>query len=189
MDGVFIPKASDVADQVMAEIPKGSTVSMGGSVTMVETGVVDALRKADVDLLDRYAPDLAPPEVMAILKRGLTSDVVVSGVNAVTEYGELVFIDCTCNRVAPILFGPDKVLLITGANKIVPDVEEGIARIKNFVAPTNAKRLNRKTPCAETSECADCSSPDRICNATVVIHKQLFKNRIKVFIVGEDLGY
>jgi hypothetical protein len=189
MDGVYLAQKEDVAQAVLADIPAGSKVAMGGSMTLFETGLVDALRGADIELIDRYAPGLDHAQMMPILKQGLESDVFVSGVNAVTEYGELVFIDCVCNRVAPILFGPSKVLLIAGANKIVPDVEDGVSRIKYYVAPTNARRLKRKTPCAETGECADCSSPDRICNATVVIHKQAAKGRIKLFLVGDALGY
>ena len=189
MDGAFIPEASQLPEAVLAEIPPGSTVAMGGSVTIVETGVLDALRKADINLIDRHAPGLSHDQLMPLLKQGLTADVFVSGVNAVSESGELVFVDATCNRVAPILFGPSKVILVSGANKIVPDVESGLTRITHYVAPTNSHRLNRKTPCAKTGVCEDCSSPDRICNATVVIHKQAVKDRIKLFLVGEELGY
>ncbi len=188
MDGAYIPDSAQVAPAVMAEIAQGAKVAMGGSMTVSQTGVLDALRAADINLLDRFAPNIAPDQMMRLFKEGLTADVFVSGVNAISESGELIFVDATCNRVAPILFGPSKVILISGANKIVPDVETGLTRITHYVAPTNAHRLNRKTPCAATGVCEDCSSPDRICNATVVIHKQAVKNRIKLFLVGEDLG-
>ena len=188
MDGEYIADKTQVAQAVLAEIPQGSKVALGGSMTIAETGVLEALRKADINLVDRYSPDIPKEKMMSVLKEGLTSDVFVSGVNGISESGELVFVDAYCNRVAPILFGPDKVILISGANKITPDVESALTRITHYVAPTNSHRLSRKTPCAETGVCQDCSSPDRICNATVVIHKQAQKDRIKLFLVGEELG-
>ncbi|MFH1033721.1 MAG: lactate utilization protein [Pseudomonadota bacterium] len=189
MEGIYLPEASQVADKVMSLIPQGATVAMGGSVTMMETGVVAALRQGPVKLIDRYEPGISPQETMARLKQGLTAQVFVSGVNAVTEEGELVFVDATCNRVAPILFGPDKVILIAGCNKIVPNLAYAQERIRHFVAPTNAKRIGRKTPCAVSGHCEDCASPDRICNATVVIHKQARPERLLVILVGAELGY
>ncbi len=189
MSGLFLSQASQVAQQVLAMIPQGSSVGLGGSMTLVETGVVEALRQAPVKLIDRYAPGLTPSETMARLKQGLTADVFVSGVNAITEQGELVFVDATCNRVAPILFGPSKVILVAGGNKIVPNLAFAQERIRHQVAPANAKRLNRKTPCAQTGQCEDCSSPERICNATVVIHKQVDPERLHLLLVGEALGY
>ncbi|MBI4797488.1 MAG: lactate utilization protein [Desulfarculus sp.] len=189
MNGVYVDDPSQVAATVMSYIPEGSTVAMGGSVTMMETGVVEALRQGPVQLIDRYQPGISPQETMARLKLGLSAQVFVSGVNAVTEEGELVFVDATCNRVAPILFGPDKVILIAGCNKIVPNLAHAQERIRHFVAPTNARRIGRKTPCAVSGHCEDCSSPERICNATVVIHKQARPERLSVVLVGANLGY
>jgi hypothetical protein len=189
MNASFVADPAQVAAMVMEMIPANASVAMGGSITMFQTGVVDALRQGPVRLIDRYEPGIPGEEVMARLKRGLTADVIVSGVNAVTEQGELVFVDATCNRVAPILFGPDKVILIAGCNKIVPNLAYAQERIRHFVAPTNAHRLGRKTPCATTGHCDDCASPDRICNATVVIHKQANPNRLHLILVGGELGY
>jgi hypothetical protein len=139
-------------------------------------------------LVDRFAPALSPEETLARLREGLTAEVMVSGVNAVTEQGELVFVDASCTRVAPILYGPAKVILVAGGNKIVPNLAYAQERIRHFVAPANAKRLGKKTPCAETGQCADCSSPERICNATVVIHKQANPERLHLILLGADLG-
>ncbi|MFH1057249.1 MAG: lactate utilization protein [Pseudomonadota bacterium] len=189
MNASFVADPAQVADAVMALIPENASVAMGGSMTMFQTGVVEALRQGPVQLIDRYEPGLPGEEVMARLKRGLTADVIVSSVNAITEQGELVFVDATCNRVAPILFGPDKVIIIAGCNKIVPNLAYAQERIRHFVAPTNAHRLGRKTPCAATGHCEDCASPERICNATVVIHKQANPNRLHLLLVGADLGY
>ena len=186
MNASFVQDSSQVADAVMKLIPEGSSVALGGSMTVIQTGVLDALRKGEVDLIDRFEKGIEKDELVSRMRRGLTADAFVSGVNAVTEQGELVFVDATCNRVAPILFGPKKVIIVTGCNKIVPNLAYAQERIRHFVAPANAKRLGRKTPCAETGRCMDCKSPDRICNATVVLHKQADKDRLHVLLVGED---
>ncbi len=188
MSGRFLPRADQAPRAVLEMIPPGSSVALGGSMTVVQTGVLEALRQAEVELIDRFEKDLPQKELAARLRRGLTADVLVSGLNAVTEQGELVFVDASGTRVAPILFGPQKVILLAGANKIVPNLAYAQERIRHFVAPANARRLGRKTPCAETGQCADCSSPDRICNATVVIHKQAQKERLHLFILGGSWG-
>lgn len=192
MNGAYLADPAQVAAQVLALIPQGASVALGGSMTLTETGVLAALHQGQsqgsLKLIDRYEKGLSPEQVMERLRQGLTADVFVSGVNAVTEQGELVFVDATCNRVAPILFGPAKVILVAGCNKIVPNLAYAQERIRHFVAPANARRLGRKTPCAETGECADCNSPERICNATVVIHKQAKAERLHVLLVGESLG-
>jgi hypothetical protein len=161
-------------------------------VTLFETGVLEALRQAhtrgQLKLVDRFAPGLTPEQSKNLLRAALTADVMVSGVNAVTEQGELVFVDASCTRVAPILYGPAKVILVAGGNKIVPNLANAQERIRHFVAPTNARRLGKKTPCAETGQCADCASPERICNATVVIHKQADPKRLHLLLLGADLG-
>lgn len=188
MSGTYVAEAADVAKAVLPMITAGSSVAFGGSMTIFETGLYEALRQGDYQLLDRYEKGIPAEEMAARQRQGLTADFFVAGVNAVTEQGELVFVDASCTRVAPILFGPKKVILVTGCNKIVPNLAYAQERIRHFVAPANAKRLNRKTPCAQTGQCADCDSPDRICNATVVIHKQANPKRLHVVFVGESLG-
>lgn len=189
MNGLFVEEAAQTPPAVMDLIPAGSSVAMGGSMTLFETGVVEALRaRADIGLIDRFEEGIPPEEVKARLKAGIGADVFLAGVNAVTEEGELVFVDAVCNRVAPILYGPGRVILVTGCNKICPNLAYAQERIRHFTAPANAKRLGRKTPCAETGQCADCSSPERICNATVVIHKQADKDRLHVVFVGGSFG-
>jgi hypothetical protein len=192
MNGQYLADPSQAAEAVLALIRPGAKVALGGSMTLDEAGVIDALRQAHdqgrVKLVDRFAPALSPEETLARLREGLTAEVMVSGVNAVTEQGELVFVDASCTRVAPILYGPAKVILVAGGNKIVPNLAYAQERIRHFVAPANAKRLGKKTPCAETGQCADCSSPERICNATVVIHKQANPERLHLILLGADLG-
>lgn len=185
----YLADASQVAGHVLGLIAGQASVAVGGSMTLTETGLLEAIRQADVRFIDRYEPGLGPDETMARLRAGLDADVFVSGVNAITEDGQLVFVDGNCNRVAGVLFGPRKVILVAGCNKICADVTSAIERVNNYAAPINAKRLGRKTPCVKTGVCEDCRSPERICNATVIIHKQADPQRMHVVLVGADLGY
>jgi hypothetical protein len=189
MSGELLAGAEQAPQRVLELIPPGSTVALGGSMTLFETGVVEALRASkELELIDRFQPGLEPDQVGDRLRRGLTADVFVAGANAVTEAGELVFVDSACTRVAPVLFGPGRVILVAGANKIVPDLSYAQKRIRHFVAPANAKRLGRKTPCAADGRCHDCDSPERICNATVVIHKQAQEGRLFLLLVPGSYG-
>ncbi|KIX11935.1 lactate utilization protein [Dethiosulfatarculus sandiegensis] len=188
INGYFVQNRVNAVEQVLQLIPNQSLIAMGGSMTLFETGIYDAIKKGNYNLIDRFEKGISQDEALTRLKTGLTADIFLAGVNAVTEQGELVFVDASCTRVAPILFGPQKVILVSGCNKIVPNLAYAQERIRHFVAPANARRLGRKTPCAKTGKCEDCSSPDRICNATVVIHKQAFEQRLHLVLVGETLG-
>jgi hypothetical protein len=115
-------------------------------------------------------------------------DLYLTGTNAVTEDGCLVNLDMIGNRVAALTFGPKKVVVFVGRNKIVSDLESAMYRIKDYAAPTNAMRLNCKTPCVKTSECADCKSPGRICNTWTITEKSYPKERVTVVLINEDLG-
>lgn len=170
-------------------IPRGASVGLGGSRTVVEIGLLDALRKGDYKLYDQYAPSLSHQEAMEIRKEGARAEYLVSGTNAVTEDGKLVNIDGIGNRVAGFCFGPEKVIIIVGRNKIVPDLDAAIYRAKNIAAPINAMRFGLKTPCVTTGRCSDCASPERICSFTLIIDRQKVRNRIIVILVNEDLGF
>lgn len=189
MNATIVDDSAAAVEAVMGMIPPGSSVGMGGSMTLVQTGLLQRLRATEqVELLDRFAEGLSPEQTMAVMRASLTADVFISGVNAITEQGELVYVDCNGNRVAGVLFGPKKVIIITGCNKIVPNLAYAQERIRHFVAPANAKRLGRNTPCAETGQCQDCSSPARICNNTVVVHKQADAERLHVVMISQELG-
>ena len=170
-------------------IPTGATVSTGGSQTLKQTGIIDYLKTADVTYLDRTDPALSPEQRKKIERAALYSDVFLSSTNALTVDGKLFNIDGHGNRVAPMLFGPDSVIIVAGINKIVATDEEAEWRVRNVAAPPNTVRLNKKTPCAVTGKCADCNSPDRICNEFVWIVRQRDKGRMKVILVDEPLGY
>lgn len=192
--GVYV--ASNVGDArryvLETLIPKTGvkSVSWGGSATFVQAGLYDALKTtAGLDVLDTYDKSFSPEEGLQRRRQALLSDLYVTGTNAVTEDGCLVNLDMIGNRVAALTFGPKHVVVLAGRNKLVADVEAAMNRIKNYAAPLNTMRLDKKTPCVATSVCADCNSPDRICNTWVITEKCFPKGRITVVLINEDLGF
>lgn len=181
--------SSQQARQIVYDmIPKGATVAVGGSITLVETGILPDLQSDKFNFINRYnQPTLS--QTLEKLKDGYTADYFVCSTNAITKNGELINIDGTGNRVGPLSFGPENVIVVCGANKIVKDINAGIIRSKE-IAPINAKRLNKDTPCAADGVCHECDSGQRICNITNIIHNcYRVKGRITVIIIPEDLGY
>ncbi|HUU81362.1 MAG TPA: lactate utilization protein [Acidobacteriota bacterium] len=183
---------SEAKEIVLKEIiPKSGarSVSWGGSMTFTSTGIYDAVKGLpDLQVLDVFDKSLAPEKALELRRQALLVDLFISGTNAVIETGELVNLDMYGNRVAAITFGPKNVVVLVGRNKIVPDLDTAMFRVKNYVAPTNAMRLDKKTPCVKTSYCEDCNSPDRICNSWTITEKSFPKGRIKVVLINEDLG-
>lgn len=166
------------------------TISWGGSVSFVQTGLFDALKEDDqFDVLNTFDKNLSKGEMTELRRQSLLADLFITGTNAVTENGSLVNLDMIGNRVAAMMWGPKHVLLIIGRNKICHDVEEAIDRVKNYAAPVNIMRLEKNTPCLKTGTCHDCSSSERICNYWTIIEKSFEKNRIKIILVNEDLGF
>ncbi|NLI32300.1 MAG: lactate utilization protein [Deltaproteobacteria bacterium] len=190
---VFIAESVSEAVKIVLEevLPKlgAKSVSWGGSMTFPATGLYEVLKKsADMEVLDTYDRSL-PPEMMIERRRqALLVDLFITGTNAVTETGKLVNLDMIGNRVAGITFGPRHVIILVGRNKIVPELEDAMFRIKNYAAPINSMRLDKKTPCAATSFCEECKSPDRICNYWAITEKSYPKGRIKIVLINEDLG-
>jgi hypothetical protein len=170
-------------------IPEGSVVGLGGSVTVVEIGLLDALRKGDYNLWDQYEEGISKEENMRRRQGGASADFFVTGTNAIAKEGALVNIDGMGNRVSALCFGPEKVVLVVGRNKICDDIHAALDRVQKYVAPKNAKRFGVDTPCVETGECSDCSSPQRICNIYSIIKRQSAPGRIHVILVDEDLGF
>jgi len=190
----FIVESTDAAKSIVLEkiIPKlaPKSVSWGGSITFVATGLYDVLRnRKDLKILDSFEKNLSPEESLERRRQSLLVDLFISGSNAVTEAGQLVNLDMIGNRICGITFGPKNVIVIVGRNKIVPDLDEAMFRIKNYAAPVNAMRLDKKTPCAKTSFCSDCKSPDRICNTWTITEKSFPKGRVKVVLINQDLGF
>jgi len=192
---VYVENSRDAFEKVMSMIPEGSVVGFGDSLTLRQIGVVDALEKGNYTFLNPWSPGLSVEENIKLKKRALTSDVFVTGTNALTSDGKIVNVDGHGNRVAAMLFGPDKVIIVVGVNKIVEDLEEALRRIREKTAPLNVKRhpgFDPMPPCGVTGICSDCSSPWRICNKTVIIEREYNNNKyspiLTVVIVGEELG-
>jgi L-lactate utilization protein LutB len=172
-------------------LPKANakTVAWGGSMTFIATGLYDVVKKKKgLKVLDTYDKTISWEESMERRRQSLLVDLFITGTNAVTETGMLVNLDMIGNRVAALTFGPKNVIVLAGRNKIVPDLEEAMIRVKNIAAPANTMRLGMKTPCAKTSYCEDCKSKDRICNHWTITEKSYPKGRIKVVLINEDLG-
>ena len=189
INGYYAKNRDEVIKLIEDIVAEGSKVAVGGSETLSELGVLEYLRSGRYDFLDRYKAGLTPEEVTNIFKQSFLADAYLSGCNAITENGELYNVDGNGNRVAAMLYGPDKVIVICGVNKIVKDVDEAIKRNREFSAPMNAKRLNKKTPCAKVGYCMDCNSPERICNEYTLIKKQRLPERMHVIFLNENLGY
>ena len=188
MVGYYCPDRASALQKVLELIPSGASVGWGGSVTLNETGILDAVRAGDYQVLDRDTA-VTPAEQKKMYGAICAADCFLMSTNAITLDGELVNVDNRGNRVSFLCFGPDKVIVVAGMNKVVPDVESGIRRTRDIAAPPNTLRLNRKTPCSVTGRCGDCQSPDCICAQTVITRRSAFKDRIVVVLVGEELGY
>ncbi|ROR02952.1 lactate utilization protein [Desulfosoma caldarium] len=190
---VVLAKNAQDAKRIVLEdiVPSLSvkSVSWGGSMTFVATGLYEAMKsRTDLEILDTYEKGLAFEDMLERRRRSLLVDLFFTGTNAITEDGQLVNLDMIGNRVAAITFGPRHVVLLVGRNKVVPDLESAMIRIKEYAAPTNVMRLDKKTPCFHTGRCDDCSSPDRICNHWTITEKSYPKGRICVVLINEDLG-
>jgi hypothetical protein len=175
-------------EHLFSLVPEAATVGLGGSMTLAELGVVERLRSGPYRLIDRYrAPDWEA--TMAAYREALLSDVFITGVNAITRKGELVCIDSSGNRVASMIFGPKKVIIVAGINKIVDGLDEAFARLRT-IAPLNCRRLGHRTPCAVSGVCSDCLSAETMCNYTGIIHHGLKeKDRFHILLLAEPLGF
>ena len=188
MEGYYCATSAEAVEKALSLMPEGSSITWGGSVTLSECGLMDALRTNTYKLIDRMTAK-TPEEARQLYGQQVMSDFFLMSSNAVTINGELVNIDGRANRVSYLCFGPENVIIVAGMNKIVHNVEAGIARTHNVAAPPNTVRLNRNTPCAKTGKCGDCYSPDCICGQVVITRLSLVPNRIKVVLVGEELGF
>ena len=190
---VFIADNSADASKIVLEniIPALDikSISWGGSMTFINTGLYDNLKnQKNFKVLDIHDKSLSNDERTEMRRAALLTDLFITGTNAVTEDGYLVNLDMVGNRVGALTFGPKNVLVLTGRNKIVPDIEFAMERIKNYVAPANAMRLDMKTPCIKTGECSECKSSARICNTWTITQKSFPKKRTKIVLINEDLG-
>jgi len=188
-DARFVPDIKTLLEDLFKLIPEGSTIGAGGSMTLRQIGFFEEAEQHNVKLINPSLQKLALEDFIEQRRQILRADVFLSSANAVTEDGMIFNIDGTGNRVASMTFGPKKVILICGINKIVKDINAAQKKVREYTAPMNAKRIGLKTPCAETGVCADCSSPQRICNVFVTMAKRPTRSDITVFLVGEHLGF
>jgi hypothetical protein len=191
----YVPDRDAACDLVLSLIPEGAVVGYGDSLTLRQIGVVEALENGPYTFLNPWEPGITVEENLRRKRRSLTADVFVTGTNALTMDGQLVNVDGHGNRVAAMLFGPEKVIVVVGVNKIVPDLEAALKRIREVAAPQNVARhtnFDPMPPCGFTGVCSDCNAPWRICNKTTIIQREYSNSKyspvMTVILVGEELG-
>jgi L-lactate utilization protein LutB len=189
INGYFVTSKEELIKKIEELVEENATVAVGGSVTLSECGVLDHLRSGRYNFLDRYKEGLTGEDINKIFRDSFYADVYFASSNAVIEDGSLYNVDGNGNRVAAMMFGPEKVILVVGVNKIVKDVDEAIKRNREIAAPANAKRLNKQTPCTKVGYCMDCKSSDRICREYTLIAGQNRKDRMYVIFIDENLGF
>ncbi len=185
MSGYYAPSREAALELALSLIPKGSTATMGGGMSVWEIGLVDALKKGDYTFIDRS--EIA--DKRAAMLAAYDADVFLASCNAITEDGVLVNIDGNANRVSAIAQGPKKVVFIVGMNKVCSDVDGALKRARNVAAPTNAQRFGLSTPCAKTGACLNCKSPDTICCQFLITRFSRHPGRIHVILVNDNLGF
>lgn len=184
-----VKDAKEAKELLQSLIAEGAKVSFGGSMTLEETGILQQLRQMPIELHDQNVPDITKEVRDDILREAFTSDVFVTSSNAITMQGDLYNIDGTGNRVAAMIFGPKKVYVVAGYNKICVDMQEAEKRLSCVAAPMNAIRLHKETPCTKIGECCNCTSVNRICDAYVRIGRSHIEKRIHVILIEEAYGY
>ena len=186
-EAYYVSTAEEAREKALELIPENSVVSWGGSITIDEIGLKQAVIDRGCKVINRDEAE-SPEERMELMRKALTCDVFLMSVNAVSEGGQLVNIDGNGNRVAALCYGPKEVIVVAGMNKVAGNLEEAYARARKFAAPVNAQRFNLATPCGKTGLCADCLSPECICSQ-IVVTRRSSGGRIKVILVGEELGF
>ena len=189
MEGFYCATSEEAVETVISLLSDGGTASFGGSMTLEETGILDAVRgMPNIRLIDRTKAS-SPEEIKQMYHEALSADYYLMSTNAITIEGELVNVDGHGNRVAALIYGPEQVIVVAGMNKVAANVEDAILRVHTVASPINCQRLDRHTPCAATGVCGNCFGPESICSQTVVTRRSGVEDRIKVVLVGEDLGY
>lgn len=187
-EAYYVSTAAEATQKVLELIPAEHSVAWGGSVTVDQLGIKEQLRRRGQQLLDRDSARTAE-ERQALMRQGLTCGTFLMSSNAISADGQLVNIDGNGNRVAALCFGPQSVIVVAGMNKVMGDLPSAMARARQVAAPGNAQRFGLSTPCSVTGLCADCSSPDCICCQVVTTRFSRPAGRIKVILVGEELGF
>ncbi len=190
MEGFYCETKEEALKKALEIMEEGASISWGGSVSVSEVGLIDAVKaKGSYKVIDRDVYPRDSAEFQKALEDGMTADYFLMSTNAITHDGQLYNIDGSGNRLSNLIFGPKNVIIIAGVNTITVDLEEAEKRTRNVAAPLNSIRLNRSTPCVTTGKCHDCQSEDCICCQAVITRRSRIKNRIKVIIVNESLGF
>lgn len=188
LEGYYCATSAEAVEKALSLMPEGSSITWGGSMSVIECGLMDAIHQKNYELIDRDEAK-TPEEARVMYAKQVMADYYLMSTNAITTDGELVNIDGRANRVACLCWGPQNVIVIAGMNKVANSIEDAVKRVRNFAAPPNTVRLNKNTPCSQTGRCGDCYSPDCICSQIVITRRSSSPNRIKVILVGEELGY
>jgi hypothetical protein len=189
----YAENAAEARNLMLGMIPAAAVIGIGDSVTLRQTGIIEELVQRGNRVINPFTPELTQTpgsrdQFVTICRQAMLTDVFISSANAVTEDGKLLSIDFAGNRVAGTIFGPGKVIVALGRNKITKDIHEADQRLKEVVCPFHAKGKGRRTPCVVTGKCSECESPERICGVTVVIERKLAHNDFAVILINEDLG-
>lgn len=188
-DAHFFTDRKSLTEKVLEYISNGTTVGIGGSQTVKQLNLISNITAKGGVLLNHGIQELSPEERLNIMRQQLTSDVFLCSANAISLQGEIYNVDGFGNRVAAMTFGPKKVIIVAGANKICLDENEAWSRISKIAAPINFNRLNRNTPCNATGICSDCNSEERGCNIYTVLRRKSPVLDISVFLINENLGF
>jgi len=188
MEAFYCATKEEAVALAMDLMKDGKIVGMGGAETVKEMGLLDAVKKSSLQFINRGLA-LTPEARKEVFLKTMACDYFLMSSNAITIDGELINIDGNANRVACLAHGPEHVLVLAGMNKVVDDITSGIARTQNVAAPANAARLKTRTPCATLGHCGDCQSEDCMCCQIVITRRSRHKGRIKVILIGEELGY
>lgn len=187
-EAVYVETHDAARDAVLERIPDGARVGIGGSVTIRQLGIPDVLLEKGHTLYDHWQPGLTPEQILEIRHAQLSCDVFLSSVNAITLDGQIVSVDGLGNRVAATIFGPGRVILVIGAQKITSDLDAAMARLRDICAPVTLRSLGADTPCAKDGVCARCGTDKRLCRATVILDCPSALTPTTVIIVGEEIG-
>lgn len=187
-EAVYVETAADARDYLLKEVSDDQSVGFGGSITLQDVGIYEALKERGSEVHWHWFPEEGEDR-KSVMKKAMITDVYMSGINGLTEDGRIINIDGTGNRLASILFGHDRLFLVAGVNKISQNYEESMIRIKNVACPLNTQRLSIPTPCEKLGKCMACSSPNRICNATLILEKQHGGVPTTVVLINESLGF
>ncbi len=187
-NGMYFDTAAEATDYISGQISEGMQVAFGGSMTLRQMGIREKASSLGAILIDHGAPGLNEKEKLDMMRRELTSDLFISSTNAITSDGTLINVDGYGNRVAAMIFGPGKVIVVAGINKIVRNEKAAFERLEQIAGPMNMKRLNRETPCTHDAVCHDCHTVSRGCRAYTILRKRPAYTPMDVLIVGEIMG-